>query len=121
MAVLGLSRPTVHTVCESLIQLGWVTEVQDRRPQGGRRPGRPNRCYQFNAHAGYVLGIDLGVPQHPGALKNRSATHTEHPPTVLASALGEYAVVLGATRHALHHVEAYVFDHLTIPTWTRPK
>lgn len=60
MAATGLSRPTVHTVCDHLIDLGWVTELEGRRPEGDGRPGRPARCYQFNALAGCVLGIDLG-------------------------------------------------------------
>ncbi len=60
MAATGLSRPTVHTLCDHLIALGWVTELDGRRPEGNGRSGRPARCYQFNALAGYVLGIDLG-------------------------------------------------------------
>jgi predicted NBD/HSP70 family sugar kinase len=61
MAATGLSRPTVHAVCNHLISGGWVTERDGRPPEGDGRPGRPARCYEFNATAGYVLGIDLGV------------------------------------------------------------
>ena len=61
MAATGLSRPTVHTVCDGLIELGWVTEVEARRTAGAGQPGRPNRCYEFSARAGYVLGVDLGA------------------------------------------------------------
>ncbi|SDO67760.1 Sugar kinase of the NBD/HSP70 family, may contain an N-terminal HTH domain [Nakamurella panacisegetis] len=60
MTATGLSRPTVHAACDHLINLGWVVELDGRRPEGDGRPGRPARCYQFNAEAGYVLGIDLG-------------------------------------------------------------
>ena len=60
MTATGLSRPTVHAACDHLINLGWVVELDGRRPEGDGRPGRPARCYRFNAEAGYVLGIDLG-------------------------------------------------------------
>jgi predicted NBD/HSP70 family sugar kinase/predicted transcriptional regulator len=55
----GLSRPTVHGVCEDLIRLGWVRE-RDDRPAADNRRGRPARLYEFNATAGYALGVDLG-------------------------------------------------------------
>ncbi|MEP6563008.1 MAG: ROK family transcriptional regulator [Nakamurella sp.] len=61
MAATGLSRPTVHAVCDDWIGLGWVTEVEGRKPEGAGRPGRRNRCYEFNSRAGFVLGIDLGA------------------------------------------------------------
>lgn len=61
MHATGLSRPTVHTVCDRLIKAGWVKETEGRRPEGEGRPGRRNRVYEFNARAGYVLGIDLGA------------------------------------------------------------
>ncbi len=60
MTATDLSRPTVHAACDDLIALGWVVEVDGRRPEGDGRPGRPARCYRFNAQAGYVLGVDLG-------------------------------------------------------------
>ena len=55
-----LSRPTVHAACADLIAGGWVVEVAGRRPDGDGRPGRPARCYRFNAGAGHVIGVDLG-------------------------------------------------------------
>lgn len=60
MAATGLSRPTVHSVCDHLIAKGWIREIESRRPEGGQGPGRRARQYEFNATAGYVLGIDLG-------------------------------------------------------------
>ncbi|MEP6631106.1 MAG: ROK family transcriptional regulator [Lapillicoccus sp.] len=60
MTATDLSRPTVHAACDDLIGLGWVVEVEGRRPEGDGRPGRPARCYRFNAVAGYVLAVDLG-------------------------------------------------------------
>ncbi|WP_181764418.1 ROK family transcriptional regulator [Streptomyces albidus (ex Kaewkla and Franco 2022)] len=60
MATTGLSRPTVHTVCDHLISRGWIHEIEQRRPERGSGPGRRARQYEFNATAGFVLGIDLG-------------------------------------------------------------
>ncbi|MGH3325805.1 MAG: ROK family protein, partial [Streptomyces sp.] len=60
MAVTGLSRPTVHTVCDHLISRGWIDEIEHRPPERGSGPGRRARQYEFNARAGFVLGIDLG-------------------------------------------------------------
>ncbi|WP_345711705.1 helix-turn-helix domain-containing protein, partial [Kineococcus glutinatus] len=59
MAATGLSRPTVHTVCDALIDLGWVREAAGGEETA--RPGRPARRYAFDARAGYVLGVDLGA------------------------------------------------------------
>jgi predicted NBD/HSP70 family sugar kinase len=61
MAATGLSRPTVHTVCDELIDLGWVHELDARVPEDPRRPGRRARHYAFRARAAYVLGVDLGA------------------------------------------------------------
>jgi predicted NBD/HSP70 family sugar kinase len=55
----GLARPTVHVVCNDLIRLGWIREMDSRRPQGDSRRGRPPRCYEFQSRAGLVLGIDV--------------------------------------------------------------
>ncbi len=61
MTATGLSRPTVHTVCDLLIARGWVTELDSIKTTSG--VGRRARCYQFNATAGYVFGVDLKVEQ----------------------------------------------------------
>ncbi|WP_315094206.1 ROK family transcriptional regulator [uncultured Cellulomonas sp.] len=55
----GLSRATVHDVCDELIQQGWVTELESLRV-GGQRNGRPARRYSFDARAGVVVGVDAG-------------------------------------------------------------
>jgi predicted NBD/HSP70 family sugar kinase len=54
----GLARPTVHEICNDLIRLGWIHEMESRRPSGGSRRGRPARCYEFQSRAGFVLGVD---------------------------------------------------------------
>jgi predicted NBD/HSP70 family sugar kinase len=45
-------------VCNDLIRLGWIREMDSRRPTGEGRRGRPARCYEFQSRAGFVLGID---------------------------------------------------------------
>lgn len=60
MEATGLSRPTVLTVCDELLRLGWVSEMES--PSGlALRSGRPSRRFALNSAAGYVLGIDLGA------------------------------------------------------------
>jgi predicted NBD/HSP70 family sugar kinase len=58
ISVTGLARPTVHVVCNDLIRLGWIREVDSRPPTGAGRRGRPARRYEFQSRAGFVLGID---------------------------------------------------------------
>jgi predicted NBD/HSP70 family sugar kinase len=72
MSATGLSRPTVHSVCDELIGRGWVTETGagPAPSSAGQRTaiqmaastgGRPSRRYALNAGAGLVAGIDLGA------------------------------------------------------------
>jgi predicted NBD/HSP70 family sugar kinase len=61
MRLTGLSRPTVHAACEELIRLGWAVERDARRTGEQPRTGRPARVYEFDATAGHVLGVDMGV------------------------------------------------------------
>jgi predicted NBD/HSP70 family sugar kinase len=58
ISATGLARPTVHVVCNDLIRLGWIREMDSRPPTGEARRGRPARCYDFQSRAGFVLGID---------------------------------------------------------------
>jgi predicted NBD/HSP70 family sugar kinase len=53
----GLTRATVHAVCNDLISMGWVVELDPGRTS----VGRPSRRFEFNSRAGYVLGIDIGA------------------------------------------------------------
>ena len=55
----GLSRATVHGVCDELIEHGWVTELESQRT-GTEHRGRPARRYAFDARAGVVIGVDAG-------------------------------------------------------------
>ncbi|WP_279581197.1 MarR family transcriptional regulator [Fodinicola feengrottensis] len=57
----GLTRATVHAVCQDLIELGWAHELENERTTGSYQRGRPSRRFQFNDRAGFVLGIDVGA------------------------------------------------------------
>ena len=56
----GLTRATVHAVCNDLISLGWVREGDTRR-EDGVHSGRPSRWFALNHRAGCLLGIDIGL------------------------------------------------------------
>ncbi|WP_432891450.1 ROK family transcriptional regulator [Kribbella sp. CA-245084] len=53
----GLTRATVHAVCNDLISMGWVVELDPGRTS----VGRPSRRFEYNNRAGHVLGIDIGA------------------------------------------------------------
>jgi glucokinase len=55
----GLSAPTVGSLASALIRSGIVRDLGAGPSRGGRRPA----FMEFNAHHGYVAGIDLG-PTH---------------------------------------------------------
>ncbi|WP_020385788.1 ROK family protein [Kribbella catacumbae] len=57
----GLTRATVHAVCNDLIAMGWVVELDPGHDAPGTPVGRPSRRFEFNSQAGYVLGIDVGA------------------------------------------------------------
>ena len=50
----------MHAVCNDLIRLGWVRELEAKREPGSQL-GRPSRWFEFNERAGYVLGVDIGA------------------------------------------------------------
>ena len=60
MAATGLTRATVHAVCNDLIRLGWVREREAKR-ENGNHLGRPSRWFEFNERAGFVVGVDIGA------------------------------------------------------------
>ncbi len=74
MSATGLSRPTVHSVCDELIGRGWVTETGAAPAPAsvGERTaiqvaastgGRPSRRYALNAGAGLRCRHRLGSHQ----------------------------------------------------------
>ena len=61
MNVTGLSRPTVETVTEGLLEQGWVTVIEPEESTVSRGRGRPARLYNFNTRAAHVAGVDIGA------------------------------------------------------------
>lgn len=67
MTATGLSRPAIHNVCASLLELGWIVESVDSEhgtklpPASKETRGRPPRRYRFAPDAGAVLSVDFGV------------------------------------------------------------
>ena len=60
MDATGLTRATVHAVCNDLIDRGWIRELEPRHADSRRPAGRPSRVFELNREAGYVLGLDVG-------------------------------------------------------------
>ncbi|HXH33928.1 MAG TPA: ROK family protein [Plantibacter sp.] len=62
MAATGLSRATAIALCDELIELGWLAELDDARQAGAEyRKGRPARRYALRLEAGIVVGVDAGA------------------------------------------------------------
>lgn len=55
----NLSRPTVDRIVREFRERGIVEEDGRMSSSGGRRPV----LYRFNERAGYVIGVDLEIPQ----------------------------------------------------------
>ncbi|NQX06430.1 ROK family protein [Rathayibacter sp. VKM Ac-2856] len=56
----GLTRSTVIAVCDDLIDLGWLEELENQRAAGDYTKGRPARRYALRRRAGVVVGVDAG-------------------------------------------------------------
>ncbi len=56
----GLSRPTIESGLEMMVDRGLVSVLDGLTP-GGRGVGRPARMYEFRAAAGHVAAVDVGV------------------------------------------------------------
>ncbi|MBU8866872.1 ROK family protein [Paenarthrobacter aromaticivorans] len=61
MASTGLSRATVISICDELVRLGWLQELENQRGAGDYIKGRPARRFVFDDSAASVLGIDIGA------------------------------------------------------------
>ncbi|MDN3311409.1 ROK family protein [Microbacterium oryzae] len=60
MAETRLARATVLGVCDELVEVGWLEEIEDSRAAGLTSRGRPARRYRLRDAAGVVLGMDAG-------------------------------------------------------------
>ncbi len=56
----GLSRQSVHALCDDLIGLGLVVETEPIAPRSPTGVGRRSRAFALDASAGYVAGVELG-------------------------------------------------------------
>ncbi|MDR6638190.1 ROK family protein [Paenarthrobacter nitroguajacolicus] len=61
MASTELSRATVISICDELVRLGWLQELENQRVAGDYVKGRPARRFVFDNNAAHVLGIDIGA------------------------------------------------------------
>ena len=66
-----LSRPTVETVAQGLLEQGWLRLVDPETAAGQPPPvGRPARLFAFNERARHVIGIDIGAHRVTVALSD---------------------------------------------------
>ncbi|WP_460776575.1 ROK family protein [Microbacterium sp. GXF7504] len=85
MAATGLTRSTVLTVCDDLVDTGWLDEVADSRAAGLTVKGRPARRYRLRGDAGLIAAVDAGEHRITAAvadlrgriLAERSGSHGE--------------------------------------------
>lgn len=56
---LGLTRSTALQAVDALVAIGLAVETAGKQHEQARR-GRPARWFQLNAHAGALVGIDVG-------------------------------------------------------------
>lgn len=105
MAATGLSRATVHDVCEELIARGWVREVANQREHGDYRKGRPARRYAFDPLAGLVVGVDAGQHRVDAIVADLRGVelgrHQSTPRSGFADAAGRLTAVGDAVTTAL--------------------
>ncbi|MFZ7942551.1 ROK family protein [Neobacillus sp. 19] len=69
----GLNKATVSTMVSELITDSFIYEIGEGQSSGGRKPV----LLYFNNHAGYSIGIDLGVNYLLGVLTDLSGNIVE--------------------------------------------
>ncbi|GAB3059036.1 ROK family transcriptional regulator [Virgibacillus ainsalahensis] len=69
----GLNKATVSTMASELIADSFVHDIGEGKSSGGRKPV----MLYFNNHAGYSIGIDLGVNYILGILTDLSGNMVE--------------------------------------------
>lgn len=70
MKATGLARATAISVCEELIERGWIRELENQRAFGQYQKGRPARRFELNESAGFVLGVDVGIAKVTAVVSN---------------------------------------------------
>jgi predicted NBD/HSP70 family sugar kinase len=74
MAATGLSRATVISICDELVRLGWLQELENQRGAGDYVKGRPARRFRFDDRAASVLGIDIGATKITAIVADMAGT-----------------------------------------------
>jgi predicted NBD/HSP70 family sugar kinase len=110
MDATGLTRATAISVCEDLMQRGWIRELENQRAFGGYQKGRPARRFELNERAGYVLGMDIGfskVTVVVSDLRGKALGRSSQPFDVAGITADERIAVIDRTAMvALHSVGA---------------
>jgi predicted NBD/HSP70 family sugar kinase len=110
MDATGLTRATAISVCEDLMQRGWIRELENQRAFGGYQKGRPARRFELNERAGYVLGMDIGfskVTVVVSDLRGKALGRSSQPFDVAGITAAERIAVIDRTAMvALHSVGA---------------
>lgn len=105
MAATGLSRSTAIALCDELIELGWLAELDDARQAGAEyRKGRPARRYSLRLEAGVVVGVDAGahsITTIAADLRGRELARTHRSVDPAADAEERVAAVDAAVTEAL--------------------
>ncbi|MBT2548995.1 ROK family transcriptional regulator [Arthrobacter sp. ISL-65] len=70
MQATGLARATAISVCEELMERGWIRELENQRAFGQYQKGRPARRFELNESAGYVMGVDVGIAKATAVVSN---------------------------------------------------
>ncbi|ADB49689.1 ROK family transcriptional regulator [Conexibacter woesei] len=135
----GLSRPTVSTVTDELVQAGIVAQHEDTQP----RTGRPPVLLSLASGAAYAVGLDMGHAHVQVAVSDlsgqilgheRSAADVDHAPVesfdlageLVHGALGQAGVpldrVIGvgmALAAPVDRATGTVFADGILPSWGR--
>jgi predicted NBD/HSP70 family sugar kinase len=104
MTATGLSRPTVHEICDDLIVRGLA--VEEAAPPGAG-PGRRPRVYAARADAAHVVGVDMGestvraaVADLRGVVVGEALAAFDDPRTPAARRLGRVRATVDEALHA---------------------
>ena len=91
MAATGFTRSTVISLCDELVDRGWLTELANARSAGDAySKGRPARRYALRTDAAVIVGVDAGqntitasVADLAGLELGRASTRMPSPARVL--------------------------------------
>ncbi|MEY8750937.1 ROK family protein [Alkalicoccobacillus gibsonii] len=98
----GLNKGTISTLVAELIEEELLTEIGTGKSSGGRKPV----LLQVNKHAGYSIGIDIGVQHILGTLTDLGSNQlvTERKPLKETSFFYVVNEVLSMIRYLTRHI-----------------